>query len=171
MSLFNNFVDWVEMASAEVNAARGTATEEQLSLLSSDSESEDDVEVSSKGRASKGGSKGDRVDGASVRKDFTKAIQEKGGDGRGQAKATEAMSQGLFGCRTKQVYEVTGGKSGDRSTLPPEVQKAYLVGETVATHAIRDKDYAGSQEEINDGIAETVEETTFGIARLFPWNW
>jgi hypothetical protein len=70
----------------------------------------------------------ERVDGATVRNDFTKTIQDKGGDEKAQRDSTEAMTRSLFDCNTQELYQGTGARKGDRSTLPKEAQKAYIVG-------------------------------------------
>ena len=62
--------------------------------------------------------KRERVDGATVRRDFNQAVKDSGGDKEAQAKSTVAMTEELFGCKQKTLYEQTGGKAGDRSTLP-----------------------------------------------------
>jgi hypothetical protein len=79
----------------------------------------------------------ERVDGAIVRKDFSKAIQDKGGDAECQQDSTEALTYEMFDCSSRKLYEETGGLRGKRETLPKEAQKAYLVAETVATHDLQ----------------------------------
>jgi hypothetical protein len=86
----------------------------------------------------------ERVDGATVRNDFTKTIQDKGGDEKAQRDSTEAMTRALFDCNTQELYQGTGARKGDRSTLPKEAQKAYIVGETVATHDLKPKTLKGA---------------------------
>ncbi len=111
----------------------------------------------------------ERVDGATVRNDFTKAIQDKGGDEKAQRDSTEAMTRELFDCNTKELYQGTGAKKGDRSTLPKEAQKAYIVGETVATHDLKAKDIKGSQQQKNLKIVDSVRDSSQKARGLFPW--
>lgn len=112
-----------------------------------------------------------RVDGATVRKDFTQTIQNKGGDGEAQAQSTEKMTRTIFGCGTKQLYEETQSKKGDRSTLPQDAQTAYIVGETAATHDLKATDIDGNQQQRNQQIVDTVEDSSKKVKGLFPWNW
>jgi hypothetical protein len=113
--------------------------------------------------------KHERVDGATVRKDFNQAIKDSGGDREAQAKSTVAMTEELFGCKPKTLYEQTGGKEGSRSTLPKEAQKAYIVGETVATHDLKAKEITGSQQQKNQQIVDSVRDSGKKARRLFPW--
>lgn len=112
----------------------------------------------------------ERVDGATVRNDFTKEIKNKGGDEKAHRNSTVAMTEELFGCQPNELYDSTGGRRGDRSTLPKEAQKAYIVGETIATHDLRATEIKGnSQAEKNFEITETVRESSKKTRGLFPW--
>jgi hypothetical protein len=66
-------------------------------------------------------------------------------------------------------FSVTGAKKGDRSTLPKEAQKAYIVGETVATHDLKVKDIKGSQQQKNLKIVDSVRDSSQKARGLFPW--
>lgn len=112
----------------------------------------------------------ERVDGATVRNDFTKEIKNKGGDEKAHRASTVAMTEELFGCKPNDLYDSTGGRRGDRSTLPKEAQKAYIVGETVATHDLRNTEIAGkTQAEKNAEITDTVRQSSQKTRKLFPW--
>ncbi len=113
--------------------------------------------------------KRERVDGATVRRDFNQAIKDSGGNTEAQAKSTVAMTEELFGCKPKTLYEQTGAKEGDRSTLPEEAQKAYIVGETVATHDLKAKEITGNQQQKNQQIVDSVRDSGKKARRLFPW--
>jgi hypothetical protein len=113
--------------------------------------------------------KRERVDGATVRRDFNQAVKDSGGDKEAQAKSTVAMTEELFGCKPKTLYEQTGGKVGDRSTLPKEAQKAFIVGETVATHDLKAKEITGNQQQKNQQIVDTVSDSGKKARGLFPW--
>lgn len=80
----------------------------------------------------------ERVDGAIVNKDFNKAIKDSGGSNTAYGRAVQAETQELFDCDVEQLYQETGGRKGDRSTLPKEAQKAYIVNETLSTHRLND---------------------------------
>ena len=79
------------------------------------------------------------------------------------------MTRSLFDCNTKELYQGTGAKKGDRSTLPNEAQKAYIVGETVATHDLKAKDIQGSQQQKNLKIVDSVRDSSQKARGLFPW--
>lgn len=116
----------------------------------------------------------ERVDGATVKKDFDKAIKDCGGSKQAHANAVEAETRELFGCGTKELYEGTGGKRGDRSSLPADAQKAYIVTETVATNRLnRDRNSidVGSQSYVDEKIVDTVRDTAKETKGFFPWNW
>ena len=111
-----------------------------------------------------------RVDGAIIRKDFTRAIQEGGGDDQAQANSTAGMTRELFDCEVRDLYRETGGKRGDRTSLPAEAQKAYMVGETVATHDLKQAGkFDGNQQQVNRQIEDTVVDSSKKVRKLFPW--
>ncbi|MDX2098264.1 MAG: hypothetical protein SFW36_10855 [Leptolyngbyaceae cyanobacterium bins.59] len=112
-----------------------------------------------------------RVDGASIRKDFSATIQEKGGDSRTQAHATERMTRELFGCSTDELYQETQGRRGDRTTLPQDAQSAYIVGEVASTHQLKETDIEGNPQQKHQQIVDTVGETSRRVKGIFPWNW
>lgn len=112
-----------------------------------------------------------RVDGTILRKDFSRAIQDKGGDSRTQAHATERMNRSLFGCGTDELYQETKGRHGDRTTLPQDAQSAYIVGETAATHRLKATSIEGNQRQKHQLIVETVTNTSERVKSVFPWNW
>lgn len=60
---------------------------------------------------------------------------------------------------------------GDRSTLPQDVQTAYIVGETVASHDLKAAEVQGNQRQRNEQIEASVEESSEKVKGLFPWNW
>ena len=143
------FLQWLKSNSEEPE-------EEQLSLLEGDQSSK----IASRRR----------VDGAIVNQDFRKAIQDKGGDSQAQVDSSVAMSQELFDMNPRQLYHETGGKPYNRSTLPKEAQKAYIVGEIAATHDLNEKEIeARSQRRVNAEITDTVRESGKKARRLFPW--
>jgi len=111
-----------------------------------------------------------RVDGATVRKDFTRAIQDSGGDNIAQRNSTVEMTRELFDCSVDELYQETGGKKNNRLTLPKEAQKAYIVGETVATHDLNDAGkFDGNQQQVNRQIEDTVVDSSKKVRKLFPW--
>jgi hypothetical protein len=112
-----------------------------------------------------------RVDGGTVRREFTKTISDKGGSKDTHADATETMTRSLFGCGTDDLYQGTGGRKGDRTTLPQDAQTAYIVGETAATHELKATPIAGNKQQKHQQIVDTVENATNKTRGIFPWNW
>ena len=113
-----------------------------------------------------------RVDSATVNKDFTKAIQNAGGSNRAYPRAVRAETQALFDCGVAELYEATGGKKGNRSTLPKEAQKAYMVSETLSAHRLNrtlQGDRQGSQRQKDDRVVETVQDTATQVRKWLPW--
>lgn len=118
----------------------------------------------------------ERVDGATVRKRFTKAIQDNGGSKKAQQMATEAESQALFDCTTAELYKRTGGnRRKGRRTLPPAIQEGYLVNESICANHLEGR--VGSiggdtQGEVDGAIASEVDAKTRenrGLG-LFRWS-
>ena len=117
-------------------------------------------------------SRHERVDSATVNKDFTKAIQNAGGSNRAYPRAVRAETQALFDCGVDELYEATGGKKGNRSTLPKEAQKAYMVSETLSAHRLNrtlQGDRQGSQRQKDDRVVETVQDTATQVRKWLPW--
>jgi len=114
----------------------------------------------------------ERVDSATVNKDFTKAIQEAGGSEKVYRRAIRAETEKLFDCGVDELYEATGGSKGDRSTLPKEAQKAYMVNETLSAHRLNEEvrgNNHGSQNQKDDRVVETVKDTATQVRRWLPW--
>lgn len=111
----------------------------------------------------------ERVDGATVRKDLTNTIQGKGGSLKAHRDATIAMSEELFDMKPNELYDATGGKRNDRSTLPKEAQKAFIVGETVANHDLKAKNISGNQAQRDQQITNSVRDSGKKARGLFPW--
>lgn len=107
----------------------------------------------------------ERVDSATVNKDFTQAIKQAGGSPRAFPRAVRAETQALFDCGVDELYEETGGRKGDRSTLPKEVQKAYMVSETLAAHRLN----ACGGGKRDQEIVETVRDTAEHVRTWLPW--
>ncbi|MDY6786131.1 MAG: hypothetical protein SW833_26895 [Cyanobacteriota bacterium] len=110
-----------------------------------------------------------RVDGLTIRKGFTRSIQDKGGDRKCQAKATEALTEEVLGCTTRELYARTKAKLSDRSSLPERAQEALVVGEVVATHDLKVREVSGAQEERNEQIVDSVRCSGRKTRKLFPW--
>ena len=110
-----------------------------------------------------------RVSGVTVRKNFTKTIQDKGGDDRCQARSTEALTQEVMGCGTRELYKQTGAKRNRRDTLPERAQEALMAGEVVATHDLKGQAIQGDQGARNQQIEASVRGSGQKVRNLFPW--
>lgn len=113
----------------------------------------------------------ERVDGAIVRKEFSKTIKEKGGDDETQAYSTETMTRQIFGCSTEELYKETNARPGRRQTLPQDAQSAYMVGEIAATHKLKATEIGGNRSQQHEQIVDTVEQASREVKGIFPWNW
>jgi len=112
-----------------------------------------------------------RVDGTTIRKDFTQTIKQKGASNRAHGRATAKMTQELFGCSVDDLYRETGGKMGDRSTLPQDAQTAYMMGEVAATHRLKNTEIGGNQQQRDEQVVDTTAHASQQVKGLFPWNW
>ena len=74
-----------------------------------------------------------------------------------------------MGCGTKELYESTGAKKNDRSSLPERAQEALITGEVVAAHDLRASDVEGDQSERNNQIVGIVRGAGRKVRKLFPW--
>ena len=111
-----------------------------------------------------------RVDGITVRKKFTGAIVEKGGDDDAIANSTEQMTREVLGTSTKNLYKETGAKRHKRDTLPSVAQEALMTGEIVATHDLQhSEEFDGTQEQVNQQIESKVRKSSKKVRKLFPW--
>lgn len=59
-----------------------------------------------------------RVDGATVNTEFRASVKNAGGSNRVYPRVVETETQELFDCSTDELCAGTGGKKGDRATLP-----------------------------------------------------
>lgn len=113
-----------------------------------------------------------RVDGATVFKRFTKSIKDNGGGSRSYQRAIGAETEELFDCDVDQLYKGTGGKQGDRSTLPQAAQEAYMVNESLASNELeRQQGTIGgeTQKEVDGKIVESVRQTSKQTRKWLPW--
>ena len=110
-----------------------------------------------------------RVDGVTVRKNFTKTIQDKGGDEVAQERSTAALTQEVMDCSPRDLYRETGSKQGRRETLPERAQEALMTGEIVSTHDLKQKTITGNQQQRNQQIEGAVRDSGKKVRKLFPW--
>jgi hypothetical protein len=116
-------------------------------------------------------SRHERVDGAIVNKDFQRAIKEAGGIQITHRIAVERETEELFDCGTDELYQETGGRKGDRSSLPKIVQTTYMANEIRATHELNSVSgsYSHDQDERHVQIVEQVKATSKQTRRWLPW--
>ncbi len=86
--------------------------------------------------------------------------------------AAEAETHQLFGCSTDELYKGTGGKKGDRSTLPAPAQEAYAATEVLAKHALNQvaqDNKGGTQGMKDDRVVEVVSDTAGWVRKWLSW--
>ncbi|MEM9808153.1 MAG: hypothetical protein AAF959_23040 [Cyanobacteria bacterium P01_D01_bin.56] len=113
-----------------------------------------------------------QVDGVIVFKRFTKTIQANGGDQDAYRFSIEAETNELFDCSVKELYDETGAKRQDRSTLPQPAQEAYMVNESLSANELeRQEGTIGgeSQEEVNAQITGVVRQQAKQTRKWLPW--
>ncbi|WP_051394708.1 hypothetical protein [Leptolyngbya sp. Heron Island J] len=113
-----------------------------------------------------------RVDGAIVFRRFTKAIKDNGGGPESYEKVIQAETQELFDCNVRELYEQTGGKIRDRSSLPQPAQEAYMVNESLSANELeRMHGTIGgeTQEEVDDRIIGLVRQQSRQTRKWLPW--
>ena len=113
-----------------------------------------------------------RVDGAIVFRRFTDSIRSNGGDGQVYQEAIVEETRELFDCRVSELYEGTGGKRNDRSTLPQAAQEAYMVNESLSANELErliGTIGGESQDEVNDQIKAVVREQSKQTRKWLPW--
>ena len=113
-----------------------------------------------------------RVDGVTVFKRLTKTIQANGGDRDAYRFSIEAETNELFDCSVKELYDETGAKRQDRSTLPQPAQEAYMVNESLSANELERLEGAiggESQEEVNAQITGVVRQQAKQTRKWLPW--
>ncbi len=112
-----------------------------------------------------------RLDGKIVHKDFQNAIKSSGGSQAAYPRAVQTETQELFDCNVKQLYNQLGGREGDRSTLPKDVQKAYAATEIRASYELKatSDSFSRHPEQRDDQIVETVRESAKQTRKWLPW--
>ncbi len=85
------------------------------------------------------------------------------------ALSTEAMTQRLFGCSTKDLYLRLKGTQGTRNTLPAAVQNVIFAAESHAAANLSATTVTGSAFERSDRVVEISEESAGRVRRFLPW--
>jgi len=85
--------------------------------------------------------------------------------------AVETETQELFDCDTEELYRQTGGRKGDRSSLPKEAQKAYIVSEVRSTHELEMSEFydCDNPNQVDAKIVETVRASARETRKWLPW--
>lgn len=79
------------------------------------------------------------------------------------------MTQELFDMGSRGLYETTGGKLNDRSTLPKAAQKAITATEIRAGCELESKDIQGSQRQKDQQIVASVKASSKANRQWLPW--
>ena len=112
-----------------------------------------------------------RVDRVDVHHRFKAQIQKSGGSRGLYPRVIETETEELFGCDTDTLYNTVGGKPGNRDTLPPIAQDAYIHNEIDCTQQLkRQGRQPGNQRQRDRTIVNTVRERSKKNKRLWEWN-
>ena len=111
-------------------------------------------------------------DGAIVNRRFNRSINDNVGNGDVYQDAAIAQTDELFGCSVRELYQATGGKRNDRSTLPQPAQEAYMVNESLTANEL--ERLIGTiggedQEEVNNAIVGVVRQQSKRTRKWLPW--
>jgi hypothetical protein len=110
------------------------------------------------------------VDVRTSTKDLNEALKKKGGDEECFRKTAIAITEETFGCQPKELYQATGAKENDRTSLPKDAQKALISVQTVVTHAIDTHAVqSNTQPEINSELTGKSREVAQDHRKFFPW--
>jgi hypothetical protein len=99
-----------------------------------------------------------RIERVQARNLLETAIVAQNGNDECIADATIAISKTAFGVTPRKLYEIVGGKPGDRDTLPQEMQTKLIVHElTIAPRLDAEAIVGEDQEDINNQILHVVQ--------------
>ena len=103
---------------------------------------------------------------------FTDSIKANGGDADAIIDSITVETEELFGCSVRELYQATGGKKNDRSTLPEIVQRSYIANEALSSFELeRMEGTVGGedQQENNENIVGTVKNVSKKTRKWLPW--
>jgi len=99
-----------------------------------------------------------RIERVQARNLLENAIAAQNGNDECIADATIAISKTAFGVTPRTLYEIVGGKPGDRDMLPQEMQTKLIVHElTIAPRLDAETILGEDQEDINNQILHVVK--------------
>ena len=114
----------------------------------------------------------ERSTGATIFRKFTDSIKANGGDADAIIDSITVETEELFGCSVRELYQATGGKKKDRSTLPEIVQRSYIANEALSSFELeRMEGTIGGedQQENNENIVGTVRDVSKKTRKWLPW--
>lgn len=91
-------------------------------------------------------------------------VKKRGGNHKTQAAVNAIVTIETLGCSPSELYPATGGKPGDRSTLPLEAQEALQTGDVAARHEMVVSDAQGDLQ-----LKEAAYRGGSRARKLFPW--
>ena len=103
---------------------------------------------------------------------FTDSIKANGGDADAIIDSITVETEELFGCSVRELYQATGGKKNDRSTLPEIVQRSYIANEALSSFELERMEGTiggDDQDEVNDRINAVVKERSKKTRKWLPW--
>jgi hypothetical protein len=105
-----------------------------------------------------------RVDNAVTQKALQSEVHARGGDKLTSKIVNATITSNMLDCSVDQLYRETGGKRGNRATLPAEAQEALMTGDIIARHEIVGQDAHGHQQ-----ILDAADTGSRKARKLFPW--
>lgn len=114
----------------------------------------------------------ERSTGVTVFRKFTDSIKSNGGDADAIIDSITVETEELFGCSVRELYQATGGKKNDRSTLPEIVQRSYIANEAISSFELERMEGSiggNDQQETNERITGTVRDVSKKTRKWLPW--
>ncbi len=114
----------------------------------------------------------ERSTGATIFRKFTDSIKSNGGDADAIIDSITVETEELFGCSVRELYQATGGKKNDRSTLPEIVQRSYIANEALSSFELERMEGTiggDDQQENNERISGTVRDVSKKTRKWLPW--
>lgn len=105
-----------------------------------------------------------RLTGAISNNLLQSEIKQRGGNQKTHAAVNAIVTIEMLDCSPTELYEATGGKPGDRSTLPIEAQEALQTGDVAARHEIVETDAQGDYQ-----LKNAAHRGAKRARKLFPW--
>jgi hypothetical protein len=105
-----------------------------------------------------------RLTGAISNNRLKAEVEQRGGNQTTQRAVNAIVTIEMLDCTPDELYRATGGKRGNRATVPLEAQEALQTGDIGARHEIIETDAQGDAQ-----IKEAAHRGAKRARQLFPW--